>query len=1028
MASRSPAGYRWRAGALLRTTTAPDALDLPEDLDLFGATAVAQGRAWLAGVWQRAEVRDALSAASPVLCQQVEAVLAGKRSDPRRVRRAVLSVASYLLRWQRRPTPFGLFAGVAQARIGAVPQVSWGQKHRTMVRADAEWLTDVIARLEQCPRLLERLPVVANDSGHARGERYVAPGPPADGRAQSPAPIEVSVRRTRPVVAALDAARTPIKYGKLHALLTARFSTTATHRIDAMLRGLVTQNMLITCLRAPMTCLDALNHVCAELDTADAENIPDVAELVHQLHVIRDEMSRQDPAAPWSARSGLIERMRTLSDIASVPLITDTAVDCDIQIPEQVAEEAQQAVNVLYRLTPYPSGYPQWRDYHARFRARYGAGAVVRVLDLVADNGLGLPAGYLGSAQGRAARHLTARDEKLLDLIQQAMLEGREEIVLTGPVIDDLAAGDDADVIPVPRAEVSVEIHAASLDDMARGSFRLAVTGAPRPGSSMAGRFAHLLSAESQARLADTYRAADPQAVAAQLSFAPRRNRNENIVRTRRLLPQVISLAEHREPDENVIGLADLAVTADARRFSLIQLSTGRCVEPRVLHALEAGIQTPPLARFLAEIATARYAVYQAFDFGAAARLPYLPRVRYKRTVVSPARWLLSAHDLPGRDAAMDVWEARFETWRAKLRVPERVALGGHDQRLPLDLDHRLHRLLLRTRLDAARRLELREAPTPNDLAWLGRAHELLLPVTLQEPTGSGPLPISRPVRAVTDDAGYLPGRSTILHAQIHAHPERYDDILIKYLPDLIEAFGAPLPWWFTRHRELTRPDADQHLALYLCLSEPGTYGQAAERICDWADGLRHRRLISQLTLATYEPQSGRYGHGPAMDAVHEVFAMDSAASLTQIQMATLTGMPPQALAAASMVDLAARFAASAEDGQRWLVRQVPHQHGRLDRTLRDQALDLADPHGPGTTLRSLPGGGDVAAAWQNRAAALRAYRGHLATQRNPDTVLRSLLHLHHVRAISVDPELERITDRLARTCALRHTAHRQET
>lgn len=143
--------------------------------------------------------------------------------------------------------------------------------------------------------------------------------------------------------------------------------------------------------------------------------------------------------------------------------------------------------------------------------------------------------------------------------------------------------------------------------------------------------------------------------------------------------------------------------------------------------------------------------------------------------------------------------------------------------------------------------------------------------------------------------------------------------------------------------------------------------------------------------------------------------------------MAVRAEVHPQALAAASLVDLAVSFAGSAQAGLGWLARELPQDHGRLEPALRDQALELADPHGTGTTLRSLPGGGDVVAAWQARAVALPAYREDLAGQRDPLTVLRSLLHLHHIRAVGVDPALERVTGRLARACALRHTAGRGE-
>jgi hypothetical protein len=63
-------------------------------------------------------------------------------------------------------------------------------------------------------------------------------------------------------------------------------------------------------------------------------------------------------------------------------------------------------------------------------------------------------------------------------------------------------------------------------------------------------------------------------------------------------------------------------------------------------------------------------------------------------------------------------------------------------------------------------------------------------------------------------------------------------------------------------------------------------------------------------------------------------------------------------------------------------------------------------------------------AAWQQRAAALTAFR-QLAPQSARDSVLRSLLHKHYLRALPVDPDHERATGRIARACALRHRERR---
>ncbi|MCX4661131.1 lantibiotic dehydratase [Streptomyces uncialis] len=1011
MTARQSVSYRWQGSALLRVTTDPGGLGLPRALDLSGTEAAAQGRHWLTAVWQREEIRVAVSSASPALGRRIGEIVNAQRCDARQVRRAALSLASYLLRWQGRPTPFGVFAGVAPVRIGGATQVSWRGKHRTTARADSAWLAGIIARLHRCPQLLERLHVVAANTGQVRGGRWVSPGLPTDDRAESLAAVEVSVRHTGPVAAALAFAASPIRYAELGAVLAERFPAAPRGRIDTMLSGLVSENVLITNLWAPMTELDALGHLCGDLEACGIRNIPAIDGLVGELFAARDEISTWHPGAADPAKG-----VRPPSGTAPVPPTVDTAVDCDVQIPESVVRDAQEAVGVLCRLSPYPFGYPAWRDYHGRFRARYGTGAVVPVLDLVADSGLGFPAGYLGSPYKSPGRRLTERDEKLLRLVQRATLDGNGEIVLTEPVIADLAA-DAAGMMPVPRVEVAFEISAATPAALDRGAYQLVVTGTPRPGSSMTGRFVHLLPGQDQARIAAGYRSTTPEVLAAQLSFVPRRRRNENIARTVRLLPHVIPLSEHRPNDDTVIEPADLAVTADSRHFQLIQLSTGRPVEPCVPHALEAGVHTPPLARFLAEINNARSAVYKSFDFGVAAHLPYLPRVRYRRTLLAPARWLLTAQELPGRTSSADDWDTAFAKWRTRLRVPERAAMVEHDQRLPLDLAHPTHRLLLRTRLDRSRRVELREASEPQGFGWLGRAHEILLSLGLSEPARGG---IPTPIRTADPGADRLPGHSAVLHARIHAHPDRFDEILTEQLPALLSDFRTRPQWWFNRHRATPRPDSDQHLALFLSLPNADAYGSAAERVHDWSRGLRRSRLLAQLTLATYHLPAGQYGHGAALEAAQVVFAADSAAAVAQIH-AARGGTDAQALAAAGLVDLATRFAPTTEKGLHWLIRKLPQGRGPLNQTLRDRTFELAD----GFLSSPVPGTEAVAEAWRLRAAALTTCRAELSEQRDPLTVLGSLLHLHHVRALGIGSDRERVTERLARACALRHTAKR---
>ncbi|MGI9000569.1 MAG: lantibiotic dehydratase [Pseudonocardia sp.] len=1024
--------YQHTGLVLVRATTDPGDLDPPTHLNLSDADAVEQeGRAWLAKVWARSEIREALRLASLALGARIDQLLddgAGPHSV-KELRRAILSVASYLLRWQRRATPFGMFAGVGVIAIGPA-MADVGAEHRAVVCADAEWLTTLIDRLERHSGLRPRLMVVADSARIVRDGRVIVHRR-AEVGASAPGPLrESSVRLNRPVQFALAAAGSPIRFDALAAQMTARFASASPDKIYVLLHGLVDGGLLITSLRPAMTTVDALAHLISALRTAGGEDLADVVVLLRELDEISARLARHNSASDVEQaaeiRRAVVARMTALVPGPGHVLAVDMRLDARIALPERVLTEVALAASVLLRVTTQPFGSAAWLDYHRRFLDRFGPGALVPVRELVADSGLGYPSGYLGAPRARPSwRMLTERDTVLLALIQQATLGEAEEITLTDADIEALTVGEHADIVPPQRVELGVAVYAASTEAIDRGDFGLRVTAAPRTPTSMAGRFARLLDDADQARLAATYTAepeksAQDEVVAVQLSFPPRRPHNENVVRVAPLLPDVVSLSEHGDPVHpglGVIGVDDLAVTADADQMYLVQRSTGRRVIPRIPHALDTTFQSPPLARFLAEVADARSAVLRGFDLGAARSLPYVPRIRYRRTVLAAARWILTSTDFPGQQRG-ECAEDALHSWRQRWRVPARVVLCHGELRLPLDLDQGLDRALLRTQVERAGRIELHEDGPPGGQRWIGRPAELLVPLTaITSP--------ARPLPATAAPGAVLrPGESAVVHAQLVGNPARFDEMLTAHLPRFVDDLdGLVGLWWVRRHRDMIRPETDQHLAVFLRLTSAEHYGPTAARLAAFAADLHARGLPCQLTLASHPQHPARYGEGSALAAAEQVFAADTAAAIAQIATAQASGIPAQALAAASMAHLAASFAPDPETGYRTLLGCLRQEHGPLDRTLRDNAFDLADPDAGYQAARALPGGAAVAAAWGDRDTVLTAYHRALAQQRDPGTVLRTLLHEHHVRAVGVDPTFEKETGRLARAAALRRLA-----
>jgi lantibiotic biosynthesis protein len=1020
--------YRLVDATLLRSAAESPTVEIPVCPDLTGSSPdhLARWCEWVRRVWAAGTLAAAVEVASPVLARQVEQVLTGHPAPARELRSLVLTLLRYQLRSGSRATPFGLFAGATPAEFGPRLELRRDREHHAHAQVDAEWLAVVLQRLETMPALRRMLPVVANNLLFVRDGRLVI-----GCRQQPTSPngaTEVSVRYTEPVQAAVEAAATPIRMADLVNKLGDSYPSTPRPRVEAMVAGLVDQGMLLTTLRPPMTAPDPLDHVLAELSSAGVEDLPEAAGLVQQLGAIHAELAAhnraESPAAQRHLRTSASARI-TVVHPTDQPLAVDLRPTGAVTLPDEIAREAESAATLLARLNPSPSGPPVWLDYRDRFVEQYGLGALVPLTELVhADTGLGFPAGYRDSRlPPPPTRPLSDRDMALLSLAQTAALEHRREVVLDEQAVQDLTVTQVEHI--QPHTELRVRLHAPTLRAVARGESELVVVGVSRTAGATIGRFLHLLDPVDRTRMV-TGLAGLPTvvdgALAVQVSCPPLRPRAENVTRHPMVLPHVISLGEHHRGDGEAIPVEDLVVTADATRLYLMSRTRQRVLEPTVYSAVEFTHASHPLLRFLCEISTAWSAACVPFSWGAAARLPFLPRLRHRRTILSPARWTVTNAQLSPPRTACSEWTDSVAQWRHRFAVPDRVYLGEDDRRVLLHLDDPAHLQLLRIDLDRTGRVTLREAPPPGAFGWYGgRAHEITIPLG----TGgrSQPAPLLRHAASCTtvgSQPSHLPGdpESDWLYAKLYAHPDRHTGLLTTHLPRLLREFDDKTPWWFIRYR-----DPQPHLRLRIRLPDPDAFAHTARRIGSWAAELRGHGLLGRLQLDTYHPEIGRFGDGPALAAAEVVFAADSAAAIAQLAAGGAAHRPP--VTAASLVDLVIAFTGRRDTGLRWLIEHVDRiSTPALARDLQAQAIELCNPTNDGAALRALPGGDLITACWQRRRAAVVAYRDVLASRETAtgvaqQTVLPDLLHLHCIRVAGLDRDAEIGCLRLARAAAL---------
>ncbi|MCQ4045229.1 lantibiotic dehydratase [Streptantibioticus rubrisoli] len=1040
-------------------------------------------------------VREALAVSSPSLAREIEAVRAsGPRShthgQPAGLVRVLRALAFYRLRMSGRPTPFGLMAGVSGARLTddlAEVRGRLGTAHRRAVRPDRGWLTALVAEWERRPHILRGLRLVANNLCFARNGRVVLPYVPDLSTSGPPQRTlhEVSVRHTAAVRTVLRAAHRPTLAADLADRLLAEFPQATPQTAQQLLAQLVEKELLLTELRPPLECADPLGYVRATLERVRAAPAPsyvpasppepaspphgprpgefDQPGELDQIDDVRQAI-RHYAAQPLgrgqAAWRAMVARMRDLCP-AEHPAHVDLLLDADVRLPRTASQEVARAASLLWRLSPTDEGSPALRQYHADFLERYGQGRAVPVKEaLDPDVGLGAPAGYRWPPSSRPQPPEpppdTARARLLAALAQEATLTAAQEVVLTDdhPLVIGLARDEGR----APDSfEVIARVIARSARELAEGCFQLVLHGVSPCAGAAQGRFWHLLPDKERHALNELARlAAAPnggEAVPVQLSFSTSRARHANVTQVPLWLDRMLTVAAYCDPDDpRTIGLDALALHADLDGLHLVDAETGREVRPRTFHMLNVGWNAPNAARLLSEIAYSGVRAWQLWHWGTADALPYLPRVRYGRTVLCEARWR-PGQALQGELAGgFARWGAAVAAWRQRWHVPERVCLAYADQRTELDLTCEQHLALLRHELGRRPETVLQESRA-GECGWLagpGGAHtnEVVFPLVRKACDGTASTNArietkwSRPRPAVGRPV-HPPGGEW-LYAALFCSAQRHEEVLATQLPAFLDTLPTEVDrWFFLRYAD---PRTGPHLRLRLHAPAQVLAEQVLPALHAWTARLRSHSLAHRLVLDTYEPELERYGGPEAIEAAEQAFHADSRMVLAQLQLLAngeLT-IEPVLLAGANHVDMVRRFCGGTSERARalspggdppwldWMLATFPRkqaEHREFQRR-RAQALAIVDPYDNGGGLAELPGGAKVLRLWEERAAAIAAYSqvtGKLAEPNSAPAhrVLPSLLHMHANRLLGMDRDAERASYAIARGALQAHRDRR---
>lgn len=861
---------RWSPNLAIRTTLLP----FDSYQNLFCDTAWEATAEHLVEFFHQPVQRAMLAFSSPTLLSESDRLHGHYAQHPKAWRKLAVGLAKYAIRATTRPTPFGMFSGIAPGHWGEEHAPSFGElcEHQIDFAPDMQLLLDSIKQIERDPILKWRVKWSINPLCRVRGQQLHLSWKDEYGQGGLQS---LQLEITDPLHFILNHLSEPTTYDSICQALLTHYQLDGDYlpQLQTFLDTLIEHQVLLSTLRPPMLGTAPLNHLMAELSGLDHHSPPVAAilGLATSLQALAAEglehLSTQAPRI-------LTQHGFHPGKIQSVVNVTTRLQFKSAQIDQRIAQELNQAALCLTALCLEPEQAFSLQSYTPAFVERYGY-QEVPVLDLLDPSfGLGPPAGFDQPAPIRwwdspplkpsPARALLTR------LVGEALWSGDEEVILTDEDLKDLRVPDEQiansfDIV----ATVFAKDDAAVRD----GDFMLQLgpMGGLPPMGIMSGRFASLEpSCRGNSRELQLQEQESEEVLFADLNYLHPQGRFNNVGHTPHLRRYQVTLAttpgdgaENICPQDIVVGFNGTQLyLKDRKRGRRLLVQPTNMIDPR---------RAPNLVRFLIEVSQQGFRRPAPLDLGHLSQFPVLPRIRYGKSLLLPRMWLI-----PFRLARLDHQDGEFSSeylaWRSKYRVPRHVQMGLADNKLLLDLDNELHQMIF------AQNCQQGIHTVEEDLLFTtgsplsdssGQVHvlELCASFTKRLPTPHLALP-SKPDSLIENQIGWP--LDSCIYLKLFTY-RSLEPLLLGRLAHLWQdpAFESRA-MFFIRYT-----DPQRQLRLRI-LDPKRPIGQLIECIIPLLVSWIQEGLLISYSFHPYEPEVTRYGGRSALSLAEQVFSVDS--------------------------------------------------------------------------------------------------------------------------------------------------------
>ena len=994
------------------------------------------------------QIKLALAIASSSLSESLERIYSDDQKASQ-VQRIYSGLLRYVIRMSTRPTPFGLFSGVALGTFANETDIQLAHPPVLKLRArpDMDWIFSFLEKVNNDPYLVNQINVYTNQTVYLVGERVVLPYTTVHSDQDN---HSISLRATPVVRKILELARQPVLYANLHTTLLQLFPRATSQQVDQLLWQLWENHFLISDLHPPLTSVDPISYIYKKL-----ASIKGIEDILQDLEHILSRIFAIDSTGVNTSVSYIHNLVHTqkkfvANDRPQPPLQVDTALHLKSPcLNIDIGKMAAQAAEFLLSQTSFPTGALHLQEYRMHFQEKYGEYAEVPVLELLSpEYGLDAPPGYSQPPKTyqRSANlqppdnHI--REQVLQTIVAEALNNHAIEYELTETIWEPLVRwSPNIEQAPL-SLDIYLQIQAKSREDLDRGEYRAVIgqnCGVVTGGRTF-GRFLDLLDEQGLKSLQHFIEQEErllPDAVFAELSYQHRTARTGNVALHPALRSyEIVVGVTPTVSSEYVIALDDLVVGIQNGHFYLRSKRLGKQVIVCQNHMLTLQ-KSPNICRFIAEIARDGQPALVPFDWGKTSDSPFLPRLIVKSTfasslVLSPAQWNIDRDTITSIGEGNDDirWFLGLQDWRAKWRVPRYVYFTIADNRLLLDLEQplmvkELHREV--TKLHRRKKINLQELLPDFEHLWMcdeqgaGYFTEVVAPLLRTDAVHPEARVENNPVQPLSftrivpqKDRCAFPGDSWIylkLYAPLEQHNAIIASPLLKVVQNLLQQELID-QWFFIRYG-----DPEPHLRLRFHANTDKQIQPVLATLLQWSHQLVERAIAQHYAIDTYEREVARYGGPAAIGLLEQVFSIDSSiiSAIIAAQYANRLTLDPIAVGVFTLEHFFTSWGYDFNQRLQWLQDKTDKYAFSKDfRPQRKTYCELLSPWrekadsdlmSQRELLLALVKPGEIPLRTLGAQVRQLAEDGNLWVQE--DMLLASLAHMHKIRLLDLDRQKE---------------------